>query len=173
LYLGQEGPGDGVRPGRAEDARFQMMEFLDHIVFREGSPGARAMGPSMRRLDARSGMGGALLLLEGAVKKPLVGCQTCGFCRLPLTAYVCPETCPKGLANGPCGGTLDNVCEFGDRECIHNRIYRLSKHAGRLKDLEEVLIPPVPEDARNSCSWVTHFRGEGPRPARLGRDDRR
>jgi methylenetetrahydrofolate reductase (NADPH) len=131
------------------------------------------MGPLMRRLDSRSGAGGALLPLEAAFKKPLVGCQTCGFCRLPQTAYVCPKTCPKGLANGPCGGTRDNVCEFGDQECIHNRIYRLSKQAGRLADLEEVLIPPVPEGARNSCSWVTHFQGEGPRPVRLAGDRRR
>src|SRR2546421_399536 len=72
-----------------------------------------------------------------------------------------------GRANGPCGGTKDNVCEFGDRECIHNQIYRVSKQAGLLANLEEVLMPPVPEAAWGSCSWVTHFRGEGPKVTRL------
>src|SRR5437667_12870899 len=99
-----------------------------------------------------------------------MGCHTFGFCRLPETAYVCPETCPKGLANGPCGGTKDNVCEFGDRECIHNQIYRVSKRAGLLALLEETLIPPVPETAWDRCSWVTHFRGEGPKVTRLPGD---
>ncbi len=150
-----------------ESARFRTMRAIDHTLFREGSPGARLLGPVLRSLDARSSAGRALRAVEGAVKGPLLGCQTCGFCRLPYTAFVCPETCPKGLANGPCGGTRDNVCEFGDRECIHNQIYRLSKESGRLRDLEEVLIPPVPADAWGTCSWVTHFRGEGPQVERL------
>jgi methylenetetrahydrofolate reductase (NADPH) len=105
--------------------------------------------------------------IERRIKEPVVGCQTCGFCRLPYTSYVCPETCPKGLANGPCGGTSDNTCEFGDRECIHNRKYRIAKAAGRLEELERVLIPPVDEARRGSCSWTNHFRGEDPPVARL------
>jgi methylenetetrahydrofolate reductase (NADPH) len=155
----------GARTG--ERARFRVMDLIDHLLFQEGSFGARALAPALRRLDARSGPGALLLRLERVIKEPLVGCQACGYCRLPHTAYVCPETCPKGLANGPCGGTKDNVCEFGDRECIHNQIYRVSKEAGLLAHLEEVLIPPVPEEAWGSCSWVTHFRGDGPKVTRL------
>lgn len=150
-----------------EWARFRVMDLIDHLFFQEGSIGARALAPALRRLDARSGPSGLLLRVERAIKEPLVGCQSCGFCRLPQTAYVCPETCPKGLANGPCGGTKDNMCEFGDRECIHNQIYRISKQVGLLSNLEEMLIPPVPEAAWHSCSWVTHFRGEGPKVERL------
>ncbi|MBI2247778.1 MAG: methylenetetrahydrofolate reductase C-terminal domain-containing protein [Armatimonadetes bacterium] len=150
-----------------ERVRFKVMDLIDRLFFRDGSLGARVLGPRLRRLDARLGLGGVLLRAERVIKEPLVGCQACGFCRLPHTAYVCPETCPKGLANGPCGGTKDNWCEFGDRECIHNQIYRISKQAGLLSNLEEVLIPPVPEAAWNSCSWVTHFRGEGPEVKQL------
>lgn len=167
VYLGPGKSGSGARPNPGESRRFRMMDLLDRVAFHEGSPGARVIAPLLRRVEPRGSVGRALLSVEAAIKEPLVGCQRCGFCRLPQTAYVCPETCPKGLANGPCGGTRDNVCEFGDRECIHNRIYRLSKHARRLADLEEVLIPPVPEERRNTCSWVTHFRGEGPRAVRL------
>ncbi len=173
LYLIPGMPANGSHPHLAEHLRFQAMDLLDRAAFQEGSAGARVIGPLMRMMDARSGLGAAFLTLEAAIKGPLVGCQQCGFCRLPQTAYVCPETCPKGLANGPCGGTQDNTCEFGDRECIHNRIYRLSKETGRLADLEEVLIPPVPEERRSSCSWVTHFKGEGPRPVRLGKSHAR
>ncbi len=159
-------PGMGT-PRTGEWIRFRVMDLLDRLLFREGSIGARALAPSLGRLDARSGPGGLLLRVEEAIKAPLVGCQSCGFCRLPHTAYVCPETCPKGLANGPCGGTKDNMCEFGDRECIHNQIYRISRQAGLLANLEEVVMPPVPEAAWDSCSWVTHFRGEGPKVKRL------
>lgn len=151
--------------------RFRVMDVIDRLIFKEGSIAARTLAVVLRRLDARAGTGGILLRIEHAIKEPLVGCQSCGFCRLPHTAYVCPETCPKGLANGPCGGTKDNRCEFGDRECIHNQIYRISKQAGLLSNLEEVLIPPVPEAAWDSCSWVTHFRGEGPQVKQLEGND--
>jgi methylenetetrahydrofolate reductase (NADPH) len=112
----------------------------------------------------------ALRALERAVKAPWLGCQLCGLCRLPHTFFVCPETCPKGLANGPCGGTADNVCEVGDRECIHNRAYRIAKATGRLPDLEALLIPAV-TDTRGTCSWVNHYRGTVPAARRLTRRD--
>jgi methylenetetrahydrofolate reductase (NADPH) len=75
---------------------------------------------------------------------------------------VCPETCPKGLANGACGGTHMNRCEFEDRECIHSRKYRIAKDAGILEQLERWLIPAVPKAIRHTSSWPPHFRGEGP-----------
>ena len=157
-----------TRGARTDEwVRFRAMDLIDRVLFQEGSIGARALAPALRRVEVRSGPGGLLLRVERAIKEPLVGCQARGFCRLPQTAYVCPETCPKGLANGPCGGTKDNRCEFGDRECIHNQIYRISQRAGLLSNLEEMLIPPVPEAAWDSCSWVTHFRGQGPKVQRL------
>src|SRR3546814_16690206 len=66
----------------------------------------------------------ALLKFEHMTKSAALGCETCGFCRIEHLNYVCPETCPKGLANGPCSGTDDNVCEFKEREFRHNRKYR-------------------------------------------------
>ena len=168
VYLASRPPAsESIRAARGEYAKFKLMDYIDRVAFQEGSLGARVLGPLLRRLNGRTGLGGVLLRLERAIKEPALGCQACGFCRLPQTAFVCPETCPKGLANGPCGGTRDNQCEFGDRECIHSQIYRLAKATGALAGLEEVLIPLVPEAARDSCSWVTHFRSEGPRAISL------
>jgi methylenetetrahydrofolate reductase (NADPH) len=169
FYLTPGSTANGARPGASESLRYRVMDLLDHAAFRRDAAGARVVGALLRGLDHRPTVDQILFRLESAIKTPLVGCQGCGFCRLPDTAYVCPETCPKGLANGPCGGTSDNRCEFGDRECVHNRIYRLSKARHRLADLEEVFIPPVPETTWHTCSWLTHFRGEGPRPVRVGR----
>ncbi|MGH2453508.1 MAG: methylenetetrahydrofolate reductase C-terminal domain-containing protein [bacterium] len=167
FYFSEDRPNGGVTASSAERAAFGAMDWVHRAAFAERTIGARLLGGALRRLDGRSGVGGALLAVERATKGPLVGCATCGFCRLPETAYVCPETCPKGLANGPCGGTQENRCEFGDRECIHARIYRITKGRGRLNDLEDVLIPPVPESAWGSCSWVTHFQEKGPKTIRL------
>jgi methylenetetrahydrofolate reductase (NADPH) len=75
-------------------------------------------------------------------KKLLAGCRECSFCRLPLTQFVCPELCPKGLANGPCGGTLANgYCELGEIECIHSQIMRLAVWQNEADKLEESYIP--------------------------------
>jgi methylenetetrahydrofolate reductase (NADPH) len=155
------------RPSRAsgtwrERVRYGVLEFVDRLLFADHSPAAQGVRNLVRRLSA-SPMGDHLLRrIEHATKKPLVGCQMCGFCRLPHTMYVCPETCPKGLANGPCGGTRDGICEFGDRACVHNQKYRLAAMSGRIRELAEIIIPPVPERLRGSSSWVTHFRGGDP-----------
>jgi methylenetetrahydrofolate reductase (NADH) len=77
-------------------------------------------------------------------KKIFAGCRECSFCRLPMTQYICPETCPKGLANGPCGGAKpDGQCEVGDFECIHNTIMRLASWNQELDCLENDYIEPA------------------------------
>ena len=146
----------------AESLKFRRLDRLDHMVFKDGSPGAVLLKPIAGLVRPGSTVERGLHWIERRVKEPIVGCQTCGFCRLPYTSYVCPETCPKGLANGPCGGTTENTCEFGDRECVHNAKYRIAKATGRLAELEEVLIPTVPAEKRGTCSWTNHFRGADP-----------
>lgn len=152
----------GPSPSPRELRKFHALDRLDRIVFREGSPGAAILAPLVRLVPAGSSLERGLHWVERKVKEPIVGCETCGFCRLPYTMYVCPETCPKGLANGPCGGTTDNTCEFGDRECVHNQKYRLAKATGRLSELETVLIPAVNPAKRGTSSWTSHFRWEDP-----------
>ena len=84
-------------------------------------------------------------------KKVFAGCRHCSQCRLPLTWFVCPETCPKGMANGPCGSSRRfGECELGGMECVHNRIFRLANHAGSLHSLEEEYIELVTSPSRKN-----------------------
>lgn len=99
----------------------------------------------------------ALLKTEFISKQGIVGCESCGQCRLGDTLYICPETCPKGLANGPCGGTTLDRCEFGDRECIHSVKARLAKAVGQTDVLKEKLIPTVPIEVRGTSSWKNWY----------------
>ncbi len=62
-------------------------------------------------------------LFDKLVKGALFGCEQCGQCLLSQTGLTCPMTCPKGLRNGPCGGTLDGLCEvLPDQPCVWTRI---------------------------------------------------
>lgn len=98
-----------------------------------------------------------LMKVEHFSKHQAVGCDSCGQCRLSETLYICPETCPKGLANGPCGGTMLDRCEFGDRECIHSVKARLAKAVGQTELLKTELIPAVAIETRATSSWKNWF----------------
>lgn len=70
-------------------------------------------------------------------KTLLAGCRKCSSCRLPLREYVCPEQCPKRLADGPCGGVKpDGSCELSKSECVHSKIVRFAHKRGTLPELE-------------------------------------
>ena len=158
------GRGEALAPRAAERCRFFVLRALHQAIFHPNSPVHLLLRPVARRIPTRSRLGGWLARLEGVIKKPL-GCEVCGECRLPQTFYVCPETCPKGLANGPCGGSSGNICEAGDRECVHSVVYRLAKAAGQVQSLERGLIPSVPEP-RGGSSWLEHFSGRALRRQR-------
>ncbi len=144
-----------------EQIRYRSMDVIHSVVFDKGII-AKVMAMLLGKIKRHSKLDHLLERFEWAVKSPLFGCETCGQCRLAATQYICPESCPKGLSNGPCGGTNQNTCEFGDRECIHSRKYRIAKDANILNQLENWLIPAVPDEIRHTSSWPPHFRGEGP-----------
>jgi ferredoxin len=70
-------------------------------------------------------------------------CSLCGECILDKTGGICPVTaCPKGLLNGPCGGTDNGKCEVSpDIDCAWVRIYDRMKKTDQLEDLKKTLEP--------------------------------
>ncbi len=70
-------------------------------------------------------------------------CSLCGQCILDKTGGICPVTaCPKGLLNGPCGGTNEGKCEVSnDIECAWVRIYERMKRINQLEELKKSLSP--------------------------------
>ena len=93
--------------------------------------------------------------IEKWIKEKLFDCQTCGQCVLSHTAYICPMNCPKGLRNGPCGGTLDGKCEvIPEKECVWMRI-----------DQRKEIVPDtvhIPPDRAlfNTASYVNLVNGK-------------
>ncbi|EPB7045426.1 TPA: methylenetetrahydrofolate reductase C-terminal domain-containing protein [Pseudomonas aeruginosa] len=141
-----------------EKVRYHLLAGLHSQLFSRTTWLSQAFGWAMRRPLWLTPAGGSLLhRLERDLKRPLVGCETCGSCRLEDTLYICPETCPKGLANGPCGGTRLNRCEFGDRECVHSIKYRTAKSVQQTFVLTDRLIPCVDASSRQRSSWPQWF----------------
>ena len=94
-----------------------------------------------------------LVSLEKLVKGPLFGCRMCGNCLLQETAFICPMECPKGLRNGPCGGSTKEHCYVDEtRPCIWYKIYERAFRMGRAEKLLEVL-PPLDWEKVGGETW--------------------
>ena len=94
-----------------------------------------------------------LVSIEKAIKGPLWGCRMCGNCLLQETAFICPMECPKGMRNGPCGGSTPDHCYVDKtRPCIWYEIYQRSFQMGRQDMLMEVL-PPLDWDKVGGETW--------------------
>jgi len=102
---------------------------------------------------------------EMAVKQPVFGCQACGNCVLGHLEYVCPETCPKHMRNGPCGGTDMGHCEVVDQACIWVEVYERARAQSRLGDLR-TYVPPPDRSLQGSSSWINYFLERDSRPGR-------
>ena len=90
---------------------------------------------------------------ERVVKVPLWGCRMCGNCLLQETAFICAMECPKGIRNGPCGGSTSEHCYVDEtRPCMWYAIYERAYRLGRQELLLEVL-PPLDWDKVGGETW--------------------
>lgn len=90
--------------------------------------------------------------LEKLVKGPLFGCRMCGNCLLQETAFICPMECPKGIRNGPCGGSTEHCYVDETRPCMWYKIYERAFQMGREEKLLEVM-PPLDWDKVGGETW--------------------
>ncbi len=93
--------------------------------------------------------------IEKWFKEKLFDCKSCGQCVLSHTAYICPMNCPKGLRNGPCGGTLDGKCEvIPEKDCVWVQI-------DQRKEIAPDTIHLTPEkELYNTASYVNFINGK-------------
>ena len=104
------------------------------------------------------------MTFERALKGALWGCRMCGNCLLQETAFICPMECPKGLRNGPCGGSTPESCYVDPtRPCVWFKIYQRAEKMGRLEWLMEVL-PPLDWDKTGTSAFRdlrAHLKAHG------------
>ena len=116
------------------------------------TPGRRWQ-PAYRSFKREPFSGRLLAGVERLVKGPLFGCRMCGNCMLQETAFICSMECPKGVRNGPCGGSTPERCYVDEtRPCMWYKIYERAFKMGREEMLLEVL-PPLDWDKVGGETW--------------------
>ena len=70
-------------------------------------------------------------------------CNLCGECIVDLFDGLCPlSRCPKGMLNGPCGGSINGKCEISeDLDCVWDLIFKRLKDDNNLHKLKDIVEP--------------------------------
>lgn len=145
---------------RGPRINYELMKAVHEAFFEPDATGfklARGVCSCVERNDTAAR---AFDKVERGVKWLFNNCQGCGDCALAELAFLCPEDgCPKGLRNGPCGGSFDGVCERKDRKCFW---FRVVKRLEKDDDLEKIRNgEPIFKNAalRNTSSWLNYYLG--------------
>ena len=95
-----------------------------------------------------------LHFVEDNAKHAIYGCQDCGDCALPNTAYLCPMgRCSKNMRNGPCGGSALGRCEADDKDCIWTIAYDRLKYFGEWEQIADEPVYVHDGSLRGTSSW--------------------
>jgi methylenetetrahydrofolate reductase (NADPH) len=170
FYLGTNrgAAASSAREGRARPRRELLPRVLDRLgrmfpVSRD-TPLRRVLARAFAWIDRHRAARSVVERVELAVKSPLFGCQACGSCVLGHLEYVCPQTCPKQLRNGPCGGTDRGRCEVvPDKPCIWVAVYERAKASDGV-DALKVYVPAPDRQLRGTSSWTNYFLDRDSRP---------
>ena len=123
----------------------------------------RALRTAAGWADRRPAIAAAIERVELAIKRPMFGCQACGNCVLSWMEYVCPQTCPKQMRNGPCGGTHFGRCEVVEKPCVWVSVMDRAKANDRI-DALRVYVPPPERALQGTSSWLNYFLDRDRRP---------
>jgi hypothetical protein len=78
-------------------------------------------------------------------------CGMCGDCDIQVFGGLCPVAqCPKGMLNGPCGGSVEGKCELDERKCVWDEIQKRLESLGRLEVLKDIHEPKDHSKMRRS-----------------------
>ncbi len=139
---------------------FELMKFVHDRFFEPGSAGFRLARGVCSCIDRNETATKAFGSVEKAVKYVMNNCEACGDCSLAEMAFLCPESgCPKGLRNGPCGGSFQGICELEDRKCFWTRVVKRWDKEDKLDKIKKPEPVYRNEALRDSSSWLNYYLG--------------
>ncbi len=152
---------------------YRLVHKIHDLAFTPGKglyPALSGLYARMERKNDRLALR-ALQGIERASKELAFGCQDCGDCSLPETAYLCPRSsCSKCGRNGPCGGSSDGRCELDDKDCLWARAYERLKFYGESEHMLDGPVVFYNADLKGTSAWANTFlkRDHIARPGRPG-----
>jgi methylenetetrahydrofolate reductase (NADPH) len=155
---------------------YSMMQLAHDHIFERDSLGCKALTAYYRAIDKHPTLTALSHLGEFGAKHVMFDCRDCGDCALLDLAYRCPMSrCAKQLRNGPCGGSVDSMCEGypTEKECAWVEIYRRLKSSGELEKLRTAYLPPCRRDLSFTSGWANYFlnRDHSAVPSEEGKKD--
>jgi methylenetetrahydrofolate reductase (NADPH) len=152
-------PAARARARRRGSLAYKLNRAVHDLAFTPQTGGYRALAGLYGAVE-RYRLSRPVHALERAVKIPLFDCRDCGDCSVSDVAYLCPVSqCPKNLRNGPCGGSIDGICEVGPRPCVWVRAYDREKPYGRelaMLDRDPVVVDHA---LAGTSAWANTFLG--------------
>jgi methylenetetrahydrofolate reductase (NADPH) len=159
-----------VAPKHFPHPLYSFSYFVDWLAYEPRGPLFKVTGWFCRFCNGRKFWNAFIWLQEYLPKRILYGCRMCGDCLLYACGFLCYQSgCPKKIANGPCGGSMDGYCEvFPDKKlCFWVKVYNNMKG---VRHNITFVTPPIPtRDMKldRTCSWINFFLGKDHRKMKL------
>ncbi len=119
------------------------IEESDAVLSMACGAGVQALSEKFRKIPVFPAMNTKFIGVSDEEGNFIEMCAACGDCILSLTGGICPVTrCPKGLLNGPCGGSKNGKCEANpETPCAWLLIYERMKELDKIDDLKNINSP--------------------------------
>lgn len=97
----------------------------------------------------------AFYYLERRLKEIFFDCHMCGQCIVRSTGLVCPMRCPKQMRNGPCGGSMNGICEvYPDRRCVWTQIQQRAGRWAWMRRKQAAVQPALDWSLFGTSAWL-------------------
>jgi len=119
------------------------IEESDAVLSMACGAGVQTLSEKFRKIPVFPAMDTKFIGVSDEAGNFIEMCSACGDCILSLTGGICPVTrCPKGLLNGPCGGSKNGKCEANpETPCAWLLIYEKMKELNKLEELKNINNP--------------------------------
>ena len=96
--------------------------------------------------------------IERLIKEILFQCSMCGQCAVRGLGLTCPMRCPKQLRNGPCGGSMNGICETDPKKkCVWYLIAKRSKRMPIFNKTKKIKSP-IDWSLFHTAAWDNLFK---------------
>ncbi|MBI9098906.1 MAG: methylenetetrahydrofolate reductase C-terminal domain-containing protein [Spirochaetaceae bacterium] len=158
-----------VRPGAGDRRKYRkyvspayrFSRIVHSLIFSKRSLFYQSRVNSYKFLEKHKTLNKLSYNFERAAKSLMFNCHECGDCSLSDIKYLCPQSqCAKNQRNGPCGGSLNNMCEaFPEKTCIWVKAYgrqRYFREKTTLLDRDPIIKD---NSLKNTSGWANYFLG--------------